>query len=102
MKKFDLNVYLPKIVWILSYWITSTLRYKRMGFDAVMDLKKRNERIIYALWHGRHFITYHKLPPDNVHILVSPSQDGRRVAALLMMSGFSIVQVINSPSSVGS
>ncbi len=100
MKKFDLNAFLPKIVWMLTYWITSTLRFKRVGFDTVMDLKNRNERIIYALWHGRHFFTYHLLHTENIHILVSPSQDGRRVAALLMMSGFSIVHGSSNKSPV--
>jgi len=78
-------------MWILTRMITSTLRLKRIGYEAVRDLKDRNERIIFALWHGRHFITYHRMPPDNMHIMVSPSRDGRRIASLLRMSGFSII-----------
>lgn len=100
MNKINANVLLPKIVWMLTYWITSTLRLKEIGFDAVINIKKRDERIIYALWHGRHLIDYHKLSPENINVLVSPSRDGRRIATLLRMSGFSIIHGSSNKSPV--
>ena len=82
---------LPKLVFLLTYWISTTVRFRVKGEAPVSRLRENDERIIYTIWHGLHLPGYHVFPSENVYAMVSPSRDGRRIAALLKMAGYSII-----------
>jgi lysophospholipid acyltransferase (LPLAT)-like uncharacterized protein len=71
--------------------INATLRIRAVGDEAILELKKRDRRIVYALWHGRHFLVIPRFGSPDTCVLTSTSRDGALVADILKRFGFNII-----------
>jgi len=85
-----LHVY-PRILTGFIKIITATLRIEAVGEDRVRDLRTQNHRIVYAVWHGRHFLIIPRFASPEVCVLTSTSRDGTLIADILMRFGFNII-----------
>jgi lysophospholipid acyltransferase (LPLAT)-like uncharacterized protein len=68
--------------------ITATLRIRTIGEEKILDLKKQNRRIVYAVWHGRHFLVIPRFGSPDTCVLTSTSRDGTLLADVLKRFGF--------------
>ncbi|MDM7925983.1 MAG: lysophospholipid acyltransferase family protein [bacterium] len=68
--------------------ITATLRIERVGIEPIDEYRRSNRRILFAFWHGRHFLMIPCLYAPNVSILTSTSRDGRLLADVLRNFGY--------------
>jgi lysophospholipid acyltransferase (LPLAT)-like uncharacterized protein len=71
--------------------ITATLRIERVGMEPIEDYRRSNRRILFAFWHGRHFLMIPCLYAANVNVLTSTSRDGRLLADVLRNFGYDII-----------
>lgn len=68
--------------------ITATLRIERVGIEPIDEYRCSNRRILFAFWHGRHFLMIPCLYSPNVSVLTSTSRDGRLLADVLRNFGY--------------
>jgi lysophospholipid acyltransferase (LPLAT)-like uncharacterized protein len=85
-----LHVY-PRILTGIIRIITATLRIETIGEDRVRVLRMQNHRIVYTLWHGRHFLVIPRLGSPDICVLTSTSRDGTLLADILKRFGFNII-----------
>jgi lysophospholipid acyltransferase (LPLAT)-like uncharacterized protein len=81
----------PRLLAGLITCIHATLRVRTAGDERVRDLRAENRRIVFAIWHGRHFMVIPRLGSPNVCVLTSTSRDGTLIADILKKFGFLIV-----------
>ncbi len=69
-----------------------TLRIRTRGEETVRMLEKEKQPVVYAFWHGRHFLLVHTMGHRDISVVVSPSNDGTLIAIILKKSGFGVVR----------
>lgn len=70
----------------------STLTVERVHFDRYIDLKARGVPILFALWHGRMFLSIQAHRREGIVTMASRSKDGDIIAGWLERNGYSVVR----------
>ena len=70
----------------------STLRVQRIHFDRYLGLKARGVPILFALWHGRMFLSIQAHRHEGIVTMASRSKDGEIIAGWLERNGYSVVR----------
>jgi lysophospholipid acyltransferase (LPLAT)-like uncharacterized protein len=70
----------------------STLRVRRLHFDRYLGLKARGVPILFALWHGRMFLSIQAHRHEGIVTMASRSKDGEIIAGWLERNGYSVVR----------
>ena len=70
----------------------STLRVERIRFDRYLGLKARGVPILFALWHGRMFLSIQAHRHEGIVTMASKSKDGEIIAGWLERNGYSVVR----------
>ncbi len=93
MKRFLYNHVFPYLAWAIAHIWCRTLRVKNKNPQEENYFKYLPGRYILSLWHGRIFYLffYFRNRPD-LHLLISPSQDGDFLARLARLMGYSVIR----------
>jgi len=70
----------------------ATLRVERRHFDRYVGLKARGVPILFALWHGRMFLSIQAHRHEGIVTMASRSKDGEIIAGWLERNGYSVVR----------
>ena len=70
----------------------STLRVERAHFDRYVKLKARGVPILFALWHGRMFLSIQAHRDEGIVTMASRSRDGEIIAGWLERNGYSVIR----------
>jgi lysophospholipid acyltransferase (LPLAT)-like uncharacterized protein len=70
----------------------STLRVERVHFDRYVKLKARGVPILFALWHGRMYLSIQAHRHEGIVTMASRSKDGEIIAGWLERNGYSVVR----------
>lgn len=70
----------------------ATLRVERVHFDRYVKLKARGVPILFALWHGRMFLSIQAHRHEGIVTMASRSEDGEIIAGWLERNGYSVVR----------
>lgn len=82
----------PALGYVVLHVLCKTLRIKSEGEDKVRALNKSGQPVVFAFWHGHHFLLVHYMGDRNISVVVSPSNDGALISAILNWSGFETVR----------
>ena len=63
-----------------------------MHFDRYIQLKARGVPILFALWHGRMFLSIQAHRSEGIVTMASRSKDGEVIAGWLERNGYSVVR----------
>lgn len=69
-----------------------TLKVSRLHFDRYLQLKGRAVPILFALWHGRMFLSIQAHRGEGIVTMASQSKDGEIIAQWLAGNGYSVVR----------
>jgi hypothetical protein len=70
----------------------ATLTVERLHFDRYLELKARGVPILFALWHGRMFLSIQAHRHEGIVTMASRSKDGAIIAGWLERNGYSVVR----------
>ena len=70
----------------------ATLRTRRVHFDRYLELKARGVPILFALWHGRMFLSIQAHRKEGIVTMASRSKDGEIIARWLERNGYEVVR----------
>lgn len=70
----------------------ATLTVERVHFDRYIGLKARGVPILFALWHGRMFLSIQAHRREGIVTMASQSKDGEVIAGWLTRNGYSVVR----------
>ena len=70
----------------------ATLKVERVHFDRYIQLKARGVPILFALWHGRMFLSIQAHRGEGIVTMASRSKDGEVIAGWLERNGYSVVR----------
>jgi hypothetical protein len=83
---------LSRLAGALLFLHRSTLRVERVHFDRYVRLKARGVPILFALWHGRMFLSIQAHRQEGIVTMASRSKDGAIIAGWLERNGYSVVR----------
>ncbi len=81
--------FLSYVAWMIIQFVCRTLKIKQISFDVV---KKLNQNVIYAFFHGEQFVLVYTHRWQNVAIMTSYSPDGELQTRILKKFGYDIVR----------
>lgn len=70
----------------------ATLKTRRVHFDRYIELKARGVPILFALWHGRMFLSIQAHRREGIVTMASRSKDGEIIARWLERNGYVVVR----------
>ena len=70
----------------------ATLKTRRVHFDRYIALKARGVPILFALWHGRMFLSIQAHRHEGIVTMASRSKDGEIIAQWLERNGYEVVR----------
>jgi lysophospholipid acyltransferase (LPLAT)-like uncharacterized protein len=70
----------------------ATLRVERLHFDHYLGLRARGVPILFALWHGRMFLSIQAHRGEGIVTMASRSKDGELIARWLEENGYTVVR----------
>ena len=70
----------------------ATLRVERLHYDHYLEVKARGVPILFALWHGRMFLSIQAHRHEGIVTMASRSKDGEIIAGWLESNGYSVVR----------
>lgn len=70
----------------------ATLSTTRLNFDHYLGLKARGVPILFALWHGRMFLSIQAHRGEGIVTMASQSKDGEIIANWLERNGYVVVR----------
>jgi lysophospholipid acyltransferase (LPLAT)-like uncharacterized protein len=73
---------------VLIYFLGKTLKIEWMGEENLVPIRKKNESVIYAFWHGRMLMLAYSHRRLKVHVLISQHRDGEYIARIIRRLGF--------------
>ncbi|MDI6785360.1 MAG: lysophospholipid acyltransferase family protein [bacterium] len=79
---------LPYLLSRVIRFINSTIRLKIINEEIYLELKKKNKKLIYTIWHNRLFYIPYYFRNQDIHILVSESRDGNYLSNTLKQLKF--------------
>lgn len=83
---------LSRLAGAILFLHRATLRVERVHFDRYVALKARGVPILFALWHGRMFLSIQAHRHEGVVTMASQSKDGEIIAGWLERNGYSVVR----------
>ena len=93
MKKLLCNYILPPILWGIIHLWCKTLRIKNLNPEMDREIKEKPGGAIYTFWHSHLFyLFYHYRFLNKFTLMISPSQDGELLAALVKLYGYPVVR----------
>lgn len=93
MKKFLNNYFIPYLLFFVLHIWWFTLRPHNKNPEGEKYMRGLQGRFILTLWHGRIFyLFYHCRKLSDLHLLISPSQDGDILARLALLMGYSVIR----------
>jgi lysophospholipid acyltransferase (LPLAT)-like uncharacterized protein len=82
----------PVFGYLILHGICKTLRILTEGENRVRALSRDGQPVVFAFWHGHHFLLAHYMGNRNISVVVSPSNDGTLISTILNWSGFETVR----------
>ena len=82
----------PVLGYVILHVLCKTLRINSEGEDKVRALNKAGQPVVFAFWHGHHFLLVHYMGNRNISVVVSPSHDGTLISTILNWSGIDTVR----------
>lgn len=70
----------------------ATLKTQRVHFDRYLAVKARGVPILFALWHGRMFLSIQAHRHEGIVTMASRSKDGEIIARWLERNGYAVVR----------
>jgi lysophospholipid acyltransferase (LPLAT)-like uncharacterized protein len=70
----------------------ATIRMERLHFEHYLGLKARGVPILFALWHGRMFLSIQAHRGEGIATMASQSKDGEWIARWLVSNGYAVVR----------
>jgi lysophospholipid acyltransferase (LPLAT)-like uncharacterized protein len=70
----------------------ATLKTRRVHFDRYLELKAQGVPILFALWHGRMFLSIQAHRHEGIVTMASRSKDGEIIARWLERNGYEVVR----------
>jgi lysophospholipid acyltransferase (LPLAT)-like uncharacterized protein len=70
----------------------ATLKVERLHFDHYLGLRARGVPILFALWHGRMFLSIQAHRGEEIVTMASQSKDGEIIARWLEGNGYAVVR----------
>jgi lysophospholipid acyltransferase (LPLAT)-like uncharacterized protein len=70
----------------------ATLKTRRVHFDRYLELRARGVPILFALWHGRMFLSIQAHRHEGILTMASRSKDGEIIARWLERNGYAVVR----------
>ena len=70
----------------------STVKVERLHFEHYLGLRARGVPILFALWHGRMFLSIQAHRGEGIVTMASQSKDGEIIAGWLEGNGYSVVR----------
>jgi len=70
----------------------ATLKVQRLRFDHYIGLKARGVPILFALWHGRMFLSIQAHRREGIVTMASQSKDGEIIAGIAESLGYETVR----------
>jgi lysophospholipid acyltransferase (LPLAT)-like uncharacterized protein len=70
----------------------ATLSIERVHFERYLELKAQAVPILFALWHGRMFLSIQAHRHEGIVTMASRSKDGEIIAGWLESNGYSVVR----------
>ncbi len=83
---------LGRILAVAVRALSWTVRCRVEGLDAVEDLRRRGERLVFSFWHGRQFLMLRPNEGQRGLIMVSLSGDGTLQKEVLEHFGYETVR----------
>ena len=83
---------LARLVGALIVLHRATLRVERLHFDHYLGLRARGVPILFALWHGRMFLSIQAHRGEGIVTMASRSKDGELIARWLEKNGYTVVR----------
>jgi lysophospholipid acyltransferase (LPLAT)-like uncharacterized protein len=82
----------PSFGYLVLHGLCRTLRIESEGEDTLRALNRAGQPVVFAFWHGHHFLLVHYMGNRNISVVVSPSNDGTLISTILNWSGFETVR----------
>jgi len=88
--------------WLFIFVVGRSLRFRVLGMDKVLAILQEGKPVIWALWHGRHFILVDRFKNFTMKsrqhccVMASRSQDGELLAGILSRCGYKTVRASSS------
>ena len=70
----------------------ATLRVERLHFERYLELKSRGVPILFALWHGRMYLSIQAHRKEGIATMASRSEDGEVITRWLVRNGYRVVR----------
>jgi len=70
----------------------ATLKVERLHFDRYLGLRARGVPVLFALWHGRMFLSIQAHRGEGIVTMASRSKDGEIIAGWLERNGYAVVR----------
>ena len=70
----------------------ATIQVERLHFERYRDLRARGVPILFALWHGRMFLSIQAHRGEGIVTMASQSKDGEMIARWLERNGYVVVR----------
>ncbi len=70
----------------------ATLKTRRVHFDRYLAVKARGVPTLFALWHGRMFLSIQAHRHEGIVTMASRSKDGEIIAGWLERNGYAVVR----------
>jgi lysophospholipid acyltransferase (LPLAT)-like uncharacterized protein len=83
---------LPIIGAFLILFLGKTWRIKWVGRENILPARKKNQKVIYAFWHGRMLVLSFSHRWQKVHVLISQHRDGEFISRIINLLGFASVR----------
>ena len=83
---------LSRLLGIAIVLLRATMRVERLHFEHYLGLKARGMPILFALWHGRMFLSIQAHRGEGIATMASQSKDGERIARWLEENGYVVVR----------
>jgi hypothetical protein len=88
--------------WLFIYLVGRSLRFRVLGLDKVRTILQEEKPVIWALWHGRHFILVDRFKNFTLKsrehwcVMASRSRDGELLTGVLSRCGYKTVRASSS------
>lgn len=83
---------LARLIGALIVLHRATLKVERLHFEHYLGLKARGVPILFALWHGRMFLSIQAHRGEGIVTMASQSKDGEIIARWLARNGYAVVR----------
>ncbi len=88
----NLSRILARLVGASLFVHRATLRVERLHYEHYLGLKARGVPTLFALWHGRMFLSIQAHRREGIVTMASQSKDGRIIALWLERNGYRVVR----------